>query len=288
MRSEKGADLSARISEHHIPADIRALLPAGDAFEQIMALQGEVFRDVPGRKTIKVELGGQSYFIKQHFGVGWKEIFKNLLTGRLPILGADTEWRAIHKLGALGIATTPAIAYASRGCNPAKRRSFIVTRDLGDIVSLEDYCRDWAAQPPAPRLKRKLIEAVADIARRLHDHGLNHRDFYICHFCLDNARLAGGDILLYLIDLHRVGMRDVVHPTARMKDIAALYFSAMDAGLGRRDYLRFVRHYRGGLHTLIEKRPFWQQVETRARQLYRKFHGRWPEISPASQQQKYP
>ena len=244
-----------------------------------MAMQGDVFRDVPGRKTIRVNLNGQSYFIKQHFGVGWKEIFKNLLTGRLPILGADTEWRAIHKLGELGIATTPAVAYASRGCNPARRRSFVVTRDLGDILSLEDFCRDWAAHPPDPRLKRKLIKAVAGIARQLHDNGLNHRDFYICHFCLDQARLAQGEILLYLLDLHRVGMRDTIHPSARMKDIAALYFSAMDAGLSRCDILRFIRLYRGSLRTLTDERPFWERVEARARKLYRKFHGRWPPTS---------
>ncbi len=262
-----------------IPQAFRALLPAGDAFNHLMAMQGEVFRDVPGRKTIKVELGGQSYFIKQHFGVGWKEIFKNLLVGRMPILGADTEWRAIRKLSELNIATTPAVAYASRGINPARRRSLIVTRDLGNIVSLEDFCRDWATQPPVPRLKRRLIRAVADIARRLHDHGLNHRDFYICHLCLDRAQLANGDIHLYLLDLHRVGIRDVIQPVTRMKDIAALYFSAMDTGLGRRDYLRFVRHYRGSLRTLVDESSFWQRVSSRAGKLYHKFHGRWPRIT---------
>jgi heptose I phosphotransferase len=274
-------------SADFIPQDFRALLPAGDAFERIMALQGEVFRDVPGRKTIRVSLGGKSYFVKQHSGVGWKEIFKNLLTGKLPVLGADTEWRAIHKLGELGIATTPAVAYASRSCNPARRRSFVVTRDLGDIVSLEDFCHNWAAEPPDLRLKRSIIRAVADISRRLHNHGLSHRDFYICHFCLDGARLADGEILLYLLDLHRVGIRDTIPHTARMKDIAALYFSAMDAGLSRRDYLRFVRLYCGTLrHALAHGQPFWKQVEARARTLYRKFHGRWPNTSPASTQEK--
>jgi heptose I phosphotransferase len=270
--------------QNHIPQAVCDLLPAGDAFEQIMALQGEIFRDVPGRKTIRIKLGEQSCFVKQHYGVGWGEIFKNLLTGRMPILGAVTEWRAIHRLEELGIATTPAIAYASRGCNPAKRRSFVITRDLGDIVSLEDFCRDWATQPPPASLKRRLILAVADIARRLHDNGLNHRDFYICHFCLDRARLAEGEILLYLLDLHRVGIRPATPRSARMKDIAALYFSALDAGLSRRDCLRFVRHYRGSLrNTLDDERPFWIQVDARARRLYHKFHGRWP-VTPFDNQ----
>jgi heptose I phosphotransferase len=273
-------------NEDRIPEDVRAALPAGDAFEQIMALQGEVFRDVPGRRTIRVRLGDRSCFVKQHFGVGWGEILKNLLTGGIPILGAATEWRAIHRLGELGIPTTPAIAYASRGFNPAQRRSFVITRDLGDIVSLEDFCSDWATQPPPAVLRHKLIAAVADIARRLHDNGLNHRDFYICHFCLDRAQLDDGKILLYLIDLHRVGIRAATPRTARMKDLAALYFSALDAGLTRRDCLRFMWRYRDGLRdTLSNERPFWKRVEARARKLYHKFHGRWP-VTPFDMQRK--
>lgn len=261
----------------HIPQALSALWPGMDAFERIMGLQGEVYRDVAGRKTIRVQLGAQSCFVKQHFGVGWGEIFKNLLTGRLPILGAGTEWRAIHRLDELGIPTTPALAYASRGCNPARRRSFIVTQDLGDIVSLEDFCLAWGDQPPPPALKRRLIAAVADVARRLHDNGLNHRDFYICHLCLDRALLQQDKIKLYLIDLHRVGIREQIRPAARMKDIAALYFSALDIGLTRRDFLRFLRAYRGDLRKMLaDDRELLAQADARARKLYHKFHGRWP------------
>lgn len=247
-----------------------------------MQLHGVVFRDVVGRQTIRVTLGGNSYFVKQHFGVGWGEIFKNLLTGRLPILGAATEWQAIQRLNELGIPTTPAVAFASRGHNPARQQSFVITRDLGDIVSLETLCANWKANPPDPAFKRRLILAVAALARKLHDNGLNHRDFYICHLCLDRVRLAHGEILLYLIDLHRVGIRDVISPTARMKDIAALYFSALDIGLTRRDCLRFIRHYRDTLRT---ERKFWRQVDIRARKLYDKFHGCMP-VTPFDDTEK--
>jgi len=52
----------------------------GPLFDMIMQLEGKVFRDVPRRKTSQVQIGGQSYFIKQHFGVGWPEVIKNLLS----------------------------------------------------------------------------------------------------------------------------------------------------------------------------------------------------------------
>jgi heptose I phosphotransferase len=154
----------------------------------------------------------------------------------------------------------------------------LLTRDLGDIVSLETLCADWARNPPEPRFKRRLLLAVANIAHRLHDNGLNHRDFYICHLCLNRQRLARDEIHLYLIDLHRVGMRPVIRSVDRMKDMAALYFSAMDIGLTSRDYLRFLQVYRQRplRNILEEERAFWCRVEARARKLYYKFHGRMP------------
>jgi heptose I phosphotransferase len=256
---------------------IRQELPPGDAFEAAMALRGELFRDMPGRKTMRVWLGDRAYFIKQHLGVGWAEIFKNLLSGKIPILGAETEWQAIHRLHALGIATMIAVGFGSRGLNPATRRSFLLTEDLGDIVSLEDFCRDWAKNPPPLHLKRQLLKAVAHIARTLHDNGLNHRDFYLCHFCLDAKRLAKGEIRIYLLDLHRMGMRPFISQSARMKDMAALYFSAMDCGLSLRDKLRFLRLYRD--HPLRELFPretaFWQHVSRRAEVLYVKYQKRF-------------
>jgi hypothetical protein len=247
-----------------LPQPVKAQLPAENAFDVMMQMQGKVYRDVKGRKTIQVNFAGRSYFLKQHFGVGWKEIVKNLISFKKPILGALTEVEAIQKLGEIGISTTPLIAYGQRGFNPASLQSFVLTEDLGDIISLEDLCVDWKSNPPDAKFKRHLIIQVAEIARKLHQNGVNHRDFYICHFCLDKKVLPL--IKLYLIDLHRVLIH--VNPSfgANVKDIAALYFSAMDIGLTARDYLRFMRHYKQ--HDV----RFWHQVESRAQRLYAKFN----------------
>lgn len=262
-----------------IPSHIRAQLPTGDAFERIMALQGDIYRDMPGRLTIRLSLGDQSYFIKQHFGVGWGEIFKNLILLRLPIVSAMTEVRAIQKLNQIGIPTTTLVAFARRGHSPATMRSFVMTQDLGEIVSLETLCADWEKNPPDLRFKCRLIVAVAKLARKLHDHGMNHRDFYICHLCLDKRRLAADEIHLYLIDLHRVGIRPKISPSDRMKDIAGLYFSSLNIGLSKRDFLRFLHVYNGNLHdVMIKNSDFWTRVQQRACKLYYKFHADWPDL----------
>lgn len=251
----------------HMPKALRKVLGEGgksDTFKKAMSLQGKAFRDVPGRKTSQVDLLGESYFIKQHYGVGWGEIFKNLLTFKKPILGAMTEVRAIQKVVSLGIATTPLVAYGQRGINPANIQSFVLTKDLGDITSLEELCEDWKQSPPEPKLKRALIIATAKVAKKIHEAGVNHRDFYLCHLCLDNSNSDG--INLFLIDLHRVVIHSKPSNKGNMKDIAALYFSSMDIGLTIRDYVRFKRYYQ-------QQTPrFWQQVDSRAKALHTKFN----------------
>ena len=244
-----------------------ALQQAGlSTFEHAMNLQGKVFRSVVGRKTMQVELDGKNYFIKQHFGVGWGEIVKSFLSGKKPILGAMTEVSAIQKLDAIGIPTTPLVAYGQQGCNPASMRSFVITEDLGDIDSLEDICADWQANPPDAAFKRKIIIAMAQLAAKLHGAGLCHRDFYLCHFALKKAELAQGKIKYYLLDLHRMLQGQQPNSSAVMKDIAGLYFSMLDFGFNAEDLALFKQEY------LSQNADFWRKVEARANALYSKFH----------------
>lgn len=222
----------------------RSLWQGRDPFVAVEALQGEVFRELEARRTLRTEIDGQGYFVKIHRGVGWGEILKNLLSLRLPVLGAANEWQAIARLTELGVATMQAVAYGARGRNPARQHSFIITRELAPTISLEDLGRDWAQHPPEPAFKRALIARVADMARRMHAGGVNHRDFYICHFLLHlDPAPTTDDFRLSLIDLHRAQLRAATPRRWRDKDLAALHFSALDIGLTARDRLRFLRAY---------------------------------------------
>lgn len=240
-----------------------------------MELEGEVFRQVEGRKTLRFEMSGRGYFIKTHSGVGWREIFKELSQGRLPILGAENEYQAIKRLPQIDIDTMTFAGYGKRGWNPARQESFVITEALDNRESLEDFCAKWPQSPPDFRLKKMLIEKVAGIARNLHENGLNHRDLYICHFLLETERLpeflAGGEIRLELIDLHRMQSRQKTPLRWSVKDIAALHFSSMDIGLTKRDLYRFIRYYSNKplRQQLNEESLFWRRVQKRANRLYR-------------------
>jgi heptose I phosphotransferase len=222
----------------------RTLWAGQDPFAAVEALQGQVYRELEARRTLRTEVAGRGYFVKIHRGVGWGEIVKNLLTLRAPVLGAGNEYRAIRRLEQLGVDTMHAVAYGSRGGNPATQHSFIVTEELAPTASLEDFCRDWPTQPPEARLKHALIGRVATMARRMHEGGVNHRDFYICHFLLHLDPAPSADSFkLSLIDLHRAQLRTKTPRRWRDKDLAALYFSALGIGLTQRDWLRFLRSY---------------------------------------------
>ncbi len=256
-------ELRGRFSEEHL-------------FDQVAALQGEMYRDMITRRTLRFTEKGNAYFAKVHFGVGWLEIFKNLVQGRLPVISAANEWRALRHLAGTGIDTLEPVLYCKSGWNPAAIHSCIITRSLDNTISLEDLMGEKSCNKI---LKRKLITRIAEIAKIMHTRGINHRDFYLCHFFLDRSGQPdqhGGRLKLSLIDLHRAQIRRRTPMRWRVKDIGELLFSALEAGLTKRDLLRFIRSYlpegTSLRASLSRDRVFWNRVQRRAVRLYLQDH----------------
>lgn len=218
-----------------------------------------------------------SYFIKIHRGVGWFEIIENLIRFRLPVLGAENEYLAIKKLEKLHIETMKIAGYGIKGVNPAHQQSFIITEDLINTTSLEDFCLDWKNNTPDFALKFALIFYLAHVSRTLHQNGVNHRDYYICHFLLDLKSLElfrseHHPLKISLIDLHRAQLRQKTPERWVAKDIASLYFSAMDIGLTRRDFYRFMKLYHNcSLRDCLSKHiNFWNRIELQGQKLWQR------------------
>ena len=245
------------------------LAPHERSLDGLLALQGQALRALEGRRTLRWERDGHAYYVKQHFGVGWREIVKNLMSLRLPVLGADREWQALRRLAEVGIPAPRAVAFAADGVNPARRRSVIAMTAVAPATSLEDIARHWADAPLPPTDKRSLIAEVATIARRLHGAGINHRDFYLCHFLMPLGSDGGRAGPLHLIDLHRAQLRRRVPARWRLKDLAGLRFSATALPLSRTDLLRFVEAYEGQPWRRLDDRSrrFWHRVAAKAARL---------------------
>lgn len=249
-----------------------------DPFVEAEKLDGEVFRAVKNRRTFRFEVDGAGYFAKVHRGIGYRELFKNLLVGKIPSCGAANEYRAIRRCEELDIPTMTPAAYGTRGWNPARLESFLITEELTDCTSLEDYCLPWAVSPPPAAEKYALIDRLAQTVGTMHRDGLNHRDCYLCHFLRENAGTDPLSPQLHVIDLHRAQQRQQVPFHYRVKDVAGLYFSSMETGISRRDLCRFIRAYslKPLRHELRENRRFWRAVARAAHKVYRKDHGRPP------------
>jgi len=248
-------------------------VPAGfsDLFDFAARAEGETYRDLAGRRTYRVELEGQGYFVKYHSGVGWGEILKNLLVFRMPVVSAAVEFRAVELLTRQGVGTMRAVAYGRRGVNPASVESFLVTEELAQTKSLEELVLE--GRPLNPVIKRRLIRQVAEMVGVMHRSGVNHRDLYLCHFLLDMPAFDQGRIQLSLIDLHRAQFWKRMPLRWRNKDLASLYFSALGANLTVGDKLRFLSVYfrQPVREFLVEEAPSLRWLEREADHLQAKF-----------------
>lgn len=266
--------------------ELRPHLPKDNTFDFLLNISGKVHREVKHRRTVEFEGGGRRYFIKIHRACGWAEIFKDLLQGRLPIVSAETEWRAIERLQSLGVKTASISGKGKRGFSPATMESFVIMDALPEKVSLEELTQQWGELGGRTKflLRQQLLAKTAVIARTIHQNGLNHRDFYLCHFLVRNRDWTqwqpGDETDLYLIDLHRMQIRTSVPERWLVKDLGGLLFSALDAGITRNDLLRFLKLYRGTnwRESMRREKGFWRKVLENARWMYRKFHGKNPSM----------
>ena len=278
----------------YLAPELAERLAGEDLLRWAEAADGEVFREVKGRCTLRVQVGGRPYFLKRHRGVGWLEILKNWAVGKRPVLGAVNEYLACRHLAAHNLPAPRVAAFATEGGNPARRRSFVLCEELAGYDSLEAVAANWAETPQSPLARRRLIVAAARFVRRLHEAGVAHRDLYICHLMLHRQCWAQGEARLAVLDLHRARLqpklsaywrkRDLAAPPDRgrpaldssaywrKRDLAALLFSTLELDLPASSRLRFLRIYTGRpLREVLAREPrFWRAVARRAQALRRK------------------
>lgn len=211
------------------------------SFDDFMRLEGTVIKSaVRERSTQRLNIGGNRVYVKKHFFPGIREIAKNLLRFRLPA-GALDEWRALLTFHAHNIPTMiPICAGRKPFLWKIERESFLLTDDLGDADRMDDFLKAYGAVPCRGETleeKKRILKNLADITRKMHSAGLNHKDFYLCHILVDSRER------LYIIDLHRVDVRSTVGKRWMVKDLAALLFSSLELPLTHGERLAFYKRY---------------------------------------------
>ena len=125
--------------------------------------------------------------------------------------------------------------------------SFFMTEELAGYRPLDDFIR-WRFMPAAERTRfdhdlESLAFAIADVARRFHAVGFNHRDFYCCHFFVQEVDAEG--FAIRLIDLQRVEKRRWLRRRWIVKDLAQLAYSAPRERVTRTMRMAFIKRYLG-------------------------------------------
>lgn len=236
--------------------DFRAgLEEAGlDTFDAVMATgRGHCMRALEDRENWRLELpaegsAGRRVFLKKHhvrsLGSRWQARFGGV-PGPTP---GRVEAENVRRLTAEGIGVMRLVAYGEKLRRNGLAESFVITEELRGFAPLDEFlCRRFAPPPrrSAPRDPdyQRLIFEVADVARRLHGGGFNHRDLYCCHFFVREP--APGRFEVRLIDLQRVQHRTRFRDRWLVKDLAQLAWSAPPGRVSCADRLRFVKHYLG-------------------------------------------
>ena len=202
----------------------RLVASLGDEAELVASLwqgtSGRIVRSVPTRWTVACE--GPA---------GW--LFAKFRRGERA--RAAAEWRWLHVLPLLGLATPAPVAWVGNGA-----RSMLVTRGVAGrplaawIVDaardgwLPELC-DWACREVAPRVWA------------LHAAGLVYRDLYWQHLFAADPRRGSAPTFLDVERVCRVRWR---RRRWLVKDLAGL-LASLPVAIPRRMLLRFARAYFG-------------------------------------------
>ena len=209
-----------------------------DSFERVMAVtEGKVMRDFPGRRTVRLEVASSVVYLKRYLSGYLTPAARLLRLVRWP--GAEDEalreWQMLQALRACGVPTATPVAVGQDKTGGQVVRSFLMTAEITGGIEGDKFIRTLAAAP-----RRRLLRRVAEMARGLHAAGFVHKDYYLCHVLMVPAK---SDPELFLIDLQRVVLPCCLRERWRVKDLAALAYSALKSGATRSDLLAAFRAY---------------------------------------------
>ena len=231
-------------------------------FDEVMAgTSGRCLRVLPDRENWYLP----GMYLKKHRARTWATRIAAALGAASPPSPGRVEAENALALQSLGMEVMPLMAYGEKLHADGRLESFLLTEELQGYCELQEFIqrrfpshesvipeldRGCTARPPANgfdpsgvKSLHRLIVQVADIARRFHAAGFNHRDFYCCHFLVKET--SPGQFDVRLIDLQRVQQRRWFRRRWIVKDLAQLASMSPDDQVGCREKILFLRTYLG-------------------------------------------
>jgi heptose I phosphotransferase len=222
-------------------------------FEQVMhSGDGQCWRAFRDRENWRLELSdaagrARAVHLKKHHVRTWRSRLRAWLGLAPGLSAARIEAENVARLTADGIAVMRLIGWGERFSRAGLAESFLLAEELEGFAELQYFL--MRRFPPLAhrgargrdRVLDRLIREVAQLARRFHGAGYNHRDFYCGHFFIREP--APGCSEIRLIDLQRVQHRRRWRRRWLVKDLAQLAWSLPAGWISRSEKLAFMRHY---------------------------------------------
>lgn len=171
---------------------------------------------------------------------------------------ADDEATGLRALQIEKIPTAPLVGWG----RVEDGRSFVILEDLAGFRAADRLIEGGVSF-------ERLLGPTAELAGKLHDSGLHHRDLYLCHFF---AKIEGEAVDVRLIDAARVRRLPGWPLRNRwiVKDLAQFWYSALRLGISDALRMRWLERYAeqrgivaGSWRKSIERKVRWIEKHDR-------------------------
>ncbi|GEM_PF-671370 len=234
-------------------------------FDLIWNLQGgDTFKKIPDRSVTRLDFehngNVKTFYLKRHnperFGNGYR-YFVSFVQDRLS--QGIQELYNIVEFRDHGLATVIPVAAGAKKIGNCSSISFLITEDFSPFISLEWIILnqpDFFNGSQGRQRKQNLLETIGGFARKMHNAGLNHKDFNATHILLYYGEQNLGKPLIGLFDLQRVGRKNLLSFRWIIKSLAEINYTLPDKHFSDNDRRQLFIAYKG-----TQNSGCWEQFQ---------------------------
>lgn len=249
-----GLDWTAAAGWESTLADLIALIADGGLERATVIKRGE------HRAVYRVEVGGQTLFVKCYPCRGWRRRLRHALRAS----SARREWHKAREVARRGVATITPVAWGEERRWGLAGDCCLVTAAIAGARALDQYILQELPNRMTPaNSRRRLIDELARFVAAVHQAGIEHNDFHAGNVLVEDG--TSESPRFSLIDLPGVRLGRAL-AWRRSRDSLAMFASSLWRLVSPRERWRFWRVYlreRENLH--VDPRAAAGEVFHRAR-----------------------
>jgi hypothetical protein len=250
--------------QDHFPKQWQEILRHNnlDSFEKLWALELDWFEEPNQRRggwsgvsrcDLELPEGGK-------VGVFLKRQENHITRTVLHPFGMSTFIREIQNILRFKKASIPALEpvyFAVRKID-SDLRAILCSEALDGYVPLENLVKRWSTEGwPDRKTRQRLMQAIAVVMSRMHDHKIQHNCFYPKHIFVRFNETA---IDIRIIDLEKAKVK-ILRRYASFRDLYTL--NRHSQGWSRTDRMRFLMIYLGCKRLDRDAKELWRKIATR-------------------------